>query len=106
LDVLSFGSLVALDEIEVDRLTFFERLVSFALDGGVVDEHVLARRFVVDETETLSVVEPLHFAGGHTDAYQVDGWGWWQNEGSETGSSLHGICASDSSLGLDGVLAL
>src|SRR4051812_28936419 len=41
-DVLGLGTLGALTEVELDRVVLGQRAEAFRLDGGVVDEHVLA----------------------------------------------------------------
>src|SRR5262249_54958848 len=50
--------------VELDRLVLGERLEALALDGGEVDEHVLAA-FLRNESETLRIVEPLHRTTSH-----------------------------------------
>src|SRR3954462_3504902 len=41
-DVLCFFALAAGRDVELDGLAFLQRLVTIALDVGVVDEHVVA----------------------------------------------------------------
>src|SRR5664279_1313096 len=60
--VLSRGTLLPLDDIELHRLAFGQRLEAAALDRAVVDEAVLLTVVRGDEAEPLRVVEPLHFA--------------------------------------------
>jgi hypothetical protein len=66
-DVLGLGTLGALREVELDLLVLVERLVAAGLDGGVVDEHVLAAVILSDEAETLFGVEPLDGSLSHVD---------------------------------------
>src|SRR5205085_5296713 len=54
-------ALRTLDDLELDGLALGQGLEAFALDGRVVHEHVLAAR-LLDESETLRPVEPLHGA--------------------------------------------
>src|ERR671921_965885 len=64
-DVLGLRTLGALGEIELDLLTLVEGLVAAGLDGGEVDEHVLAAAILRDEAETLLGVEPLDSSLSH-----------------------------------------
>jgi hypothetical protein len=54
----------AVNHIERYGLAFGEGFETFTLDGGEVYEYVFAV-FLLDETETLGVVEPLNFALCH-----------------------------------------
>jgi len=47
-----------LHDVKLDRVTFGQRLETFALNRGVMDEHVVAV-FPRNEPETLAVVEPF-----------------------------------------------
>jgi hypothetical protein len=58
-DVRSLEAFGALRKIELDSLAFVQRPVSILLDGGIVDENILAGR-ALDESVTFSSVEPLH----------------------------------------------
>lgn len=60
-NVASLGSLRTVDNLEFDLLAFLEGPETGALNGGEVDEHVVAP-FALDETITFSVVEPLDLA--------------------------------------------
>src|ERR1019366_2798760 len=62
-DVLRRRALLALHDVEFDRVTLGERLEAAALDGAVVHEAVLLPVVGRDETEPLRVVEPLHLSG-------------------------------------------
>ena len=57
-DVAGLRSLGSLFDIELDLLTFGQVTETVALNGGEMDEHVLAS-WALDETETLVTVEPL-----------------------------------------------
>src|SRR5439155_14185713 len=57
-DVRCLLSLRALDDVELHLLTFGQRSVPIHLDGGVVDEDVIAVGSG-DEAEALLVAEPL-----------------------------------------------
>jgi hypothetical protein len=52
-----------LNDVELDALTFGERLVSAALDRGMVDKQILRPILRRDETESLLIVEPFDGAG-------------------------------------------
>src|SRR4051794_19004143 len=58
-DVLRFFALAAGRDVELDLLAFLQRLVTIALDVGVVDEHVVAT-LAGNESEALLGVEELH----------------------------------------------
>ena len=55
---VSLGTLLALNNVELDLISLFQRLVSVLLNRGVVNEYI---RAVVasDEPISLGVVEPL-----------------------------------------------
>jgi len=63
-DVLGLRALFALDYVELNRVTLGEGLEPFALDSGVVDEHVRPA-VLFNEAEALAVIEPLHFSCSH-----------------------------------------
>lgn len=52
----------ALDDFEFDHLILVERLVAFALDARVVNEHVAAAVRSLDETVALRCIEPFDLA--------------------------------------------
>ena len=56
--VAGLRSLGSLFDIELDLLTFGQVAETIALDGGEMDENVLAA-FALDEAEALVTVEPL-----------------------------------------------
>ena len=58
-DMVCLWALAALDDVELDIVTFLQALVAFALDGTVVNEDVCPA-FVSEKAEALRVVEPLH----------------------------------------------
>src|SRR5215471_1710415 len=70
LDVSGLRTLLPLNDLELDLVTFRERLETRAVDRAEMHEHIgttLAR----DEAEALRVVEPLHGAGdARHDAFQ------------------------------------
>ena len=53
------------DDFVLNVLTFVERAQSGALDGGDVNEHILATALRLDKAITLGRVEPLHSACSH-----------------------------------------
>jgi len=59
LNVLSLPALGSLHDVELNRLPFLKAAESVRLDGGEMDENVLAI-LAADKTKTLSVVEPLY----------------------------------------------
>src|SRR5215207_8383190 len=65
LDVRRVRALGALLGVVGDLGALGERLEAAALDGGVVDEQVLALVVRGDEAEALLVAEPLHGSGCH-----------------------------------------
>src|SRR5262245_28239221 len=64
-NVGSLETLGPLDHIELHLLTLGQALEALSLDGGEVDEDILAP-FLLDEAVTLGVVEPLHFSSSHS----------------------------------------
>eukprot|EP01012_Entosiphon_sulcatum_P048436 TRINITY_DN6691_c0_g1_i1.p1 TRINITY_DN6691_c0_g1~~TRINITY_DN6691_c0_g1_i1.p1 ORF type:complete len:125 (-),score=10.58 TRINITY_DN6691_c0_g1_i1:204-578(-) len=62
-DVLGGGTLLALHDVELHRLTFGQRLEAVALDGRMMHEAILLAVRRGDEPETLRIVEPLHSTG-------------------------------------------
>ena len=62
LERLNVGSLQALgaaDNLEFNGLSLVERAIAVRLDGGEMDEHVLAA-LALDESKALASVKPLH----------------------------------------------
>ena len=51
-------TLLALDNVELDVIALFQRLVSVQLDRGVMDEYIRPI-FAADESIALCVIEPL-----------------------------------------------
>src|SRR5688500_3275868 len=68
LDVRRVRALGAVLGVVGDLRALGQRLEAAALDGGVVDEEVLALVVRGDEAEALLVAEPLHGSGCHCDA--------------------------------------
>ena len=60
------AAIAPLDQFVLDLLTFLQGFLAGALDGGDVDEDVLAAIRRRDETITLSGVEPLHDSASHS----------------------------------------
>jgi hypothetical protein len=60
-DLIGLRAFGALDDVELDFVSFFETLVAFALDGAVVNEHV-GTPVTAEKTVSLCVVEPLYGA--------------------------------------------
>ena len=59
--LISLWALRALDDVELDFIAFFQALITFALDGAVVNEDVRPA-FAAQETIALCIVEPLYGA--------------------------------------------
>jgi hypothetical protein len=57
--VRSLQALGAADDLEFNRLPFVQRFVPVSLDGGEVDENVLAG-LALDEPKSLTGIEPLY----------------------------------------------
>src|SRR6185503_3936763 len=64
-DVGRLQALRALDHFELQALALGQGLEALAGDGRVMHEHVLTA-FLLDESETLRLVEPLHSTYRHT----------------------------------------
>src|SRR5215210_4142141 len=60
-DVPRLRTLGAIDDLEFDRLAFFQGLEAGSTDRGVVHEHVAAT-LALNEPIALGVVEPLDLA--------------------------------------------
>ena len=60
-NVFCLRALLALDDFKLNVIALLQALITFRLDGAVVDEHV---RAVVpaNKAEALRVVKPFHFA--------------------------------------------
>src|SRR2546430_6075337 len=69
-DVFRLGSLLALGDVELDLLSFFQAAVATAGDRAEVHEHVRAA-LDRDEAVALVAVEPLHGALCHLDLVVV-----------------------------------
>jgi hypothetical protein len=59
-DFLGIKASVAMPDCEGDRLSIGQLPKSVTADVCVVNEHVLPRAILSDETVTLRVVEPTH----------------------------------------------
>ena len=64
--VLCLPALGALDDVELDALAFLKAAEALCLDGGVMDEYVLAV-FTAQKAEALCVVKPLNGALFHDE---------------------------------------
>jgi len=64
LDVLSLQTFGAFDNLKLDGFPFVPGFESLSLNGGVMNEHILAG-ILRNETKTFFVVEPLDFTTGH-----------------------------------------
>jgi hypothetical protein len=64
------GALVSHD-VKTDFLAIFERGHSGALDSGDVNEHVSLSITLLDEAETLGMVEKLYCSCGHGDFLSI-----------------------------------
>ncbi len=58
-DVLRLKAFGTLLDFELDLLSLIQRLITIALNGGKMDEHILAR-LALNEAKTFRSVEPLH----------------------------------------------
>jgi len=58
--VLRLQTFRPLLDFELDLLPLIQRLVSVALNGGEVYEHILAR-LALNKSKTFRSVEPLHY---------------------------------------------
>ena len=58
---IGLRTLLALNDVEFDLVPFFQAFVSIELDRAVMDKHVGAV-IPANESISLRVVEPLHFA--------------------------------------------
>ena len=58
-DVLRLQTFRPLLDFELDLLSFIQRLVTVALNGGKMDEYILAR-LALNEPKTFRSVKPLH----------------------------------------------
>jgi hypothetical protein len=54
-------------DLEAELLAFLQIAHTGPLDGGDVNEHILAAIIRLNEAETLGGIEPFHCAGGHEE---------------------------------------
>jgi hypothetical protein len=59
-DVLRLQTFRPLLDFELDLLSLIQRLVTVALNGGKMDENILAR-LALNEAKTFRSVKPLHY---------------------------------------------
>ena len=57
-DLISLGTLAALNDVEFDFVALFEALIALALNGTIVNEDVCPA-FAAEEAVTFCVVEPF-----------------------------------------------
>jgi hypothetical protein len=73
-NVFGLGTLLSLNDFELNVIAFLQALVAFRLDGAVVDEHIRAI-FPANKAEALRVVKPFHFAfDSRHDPYSEPSW--------------------------------
>jgi len=60
-DLIGLRSLGSLDDIELNLIPLFETLVTFALDGAVMNEDI-GPALTTEEAVALCVVEPFNSA--------------------------------------------
>jgi hypothetical protein len=65
-DVLGGGTFASLPDVELNLLTFFQRLESVRCNRGVVDKKIRSSIVGRDESKALLVVEPLDLSRSHT----------------------------------------
>ncbi len=58
-DVLRLQSFWPLLDFELDLLSFIQRFVTIGLNGGKMDEYILAR-LALNKAKTFRSVKPLH----------------------------------------------
>jgi hypothetical protein len=69
LDVLSFGTLVAIYQLVMNRLSFMQGFVALPDDAGMMHEDILTL-ILEDKAKTSSVVEPLHLSARHNSSFR------------------------------------
>jgi len=65
--ILRLPSLGSFNDVELDRLSFFQAAKALILDGGVVDENIFSV-LAADEAVAFCVVKPLHCSLFHSVA--------------------------------------
>src|SRR4029077_9413547 len=73
LDVRGLEALRASRDLELDAVTLGQAAEAAALDGRIVDEHVLSV-LLGDEPVPLRVVEPLHYSLRHASYSSLLDW--------------------------------
>jgi hypothetical protein len=58
-NLVSLGALCPLDDVELDLIAFFQALVTFALNGTVMDEDI-GPALAAEKAVALCVIEPLY----------------------------------------------
>ena len=69
-DVLCLPALGAFHDVELNLLTFLQAAKPVCLDGGEVNENVLAI-LAADKTIALGIVKPLYCSGFHDVAVSL-----------------------------------
>src|SRR5437867_1639791 len=67
-DVLGLQAFLALHDVKLDLLALPQLTEALVSDVGVVGKDVGTAAVLLDESEALLAVEPLHGAGGHAAA--------------------------------------
>jgi hypothetical protein len=60
-NLISLRTLCSLDDVELDLIAFFQALVTFALNGAVMDEDI-GPALAAEESVAFCIVEPLYGA--------------------------------------------
>jgi hypothetical protein len=74
LDVLGLGTLGVFNDIKLNDLTFSKSAEARHSDSGMMYEYIFSTVIALDETETLLIIKPLHFARGHTSDSLEKAW--------------------------------
>src|SRR5436190_12486097 len=90
LDVLGFGTFLAIDNFEVDQFSFLQGFEALPLDARMMDKDVLSS-FLSDEPITPLVVEPFHFSTGHNLSPSM----FWQRKQQISLRLFHGKPSSE-----------
>lgn len=59
LDVTGLGALLSLDDLKLYLVAFLQALVTFVLNGAVMDENIRSV-IATNKSEAFGIVEPLH----------------------------------------------
>jgi hypothetical protein len=61
IDLIGLRTFAAFDDVELDLIALFEALVTFALNGAVVNEDICSI-VTAEEAITFCIIEPLYGA--------------------------------------------